>query len=57
MSVVRPLPWLESADVKFDPANDHLDVINRGLDDFIKNARHTFVPKVSEATNEAIVMW
>jgi hypothetical protein len=57
MSVVRSLPWLDSVDAKLDRAHDHLDIINRDIDSFIKGAKHTFVPKANQHTNEASIVW
>ena len=57
MSVVRSLPWLHSVDAKLDRAHEHLDIIDREIENFIKGTRHTFVPKTNPHTNEAWIVW
>ena len=57
MSIVRSLPWLESVDAKLDRAHEHLDIINRDIESFIKGTRYKFVPKTNPQTNEAWLVW
>src|ERR1700682_3115272 len=57
MSVVRSLPWLHSVDAKLDRAHEHLDIINRDIDSFIKGTTYEFVPKANQHTNEASIVW
>src|ERR1700730_15222031 len=57
MSVVRSLPWLHSVDAKLDRAHEHLDIINRDIENFIEGTKHTVVPQTNPQTNEPWIVW
>lgn len=57
MSIVKEMPWLESVDAKLDRAREHVENINRQINEFINATKDHFIAKNNPQTDETWLVW